>query len=198
MPSHSASGFTGAKHEGITGGKKGTRIWILVRDARNFSGLVLLLLNHQSHENIRLMYAWWWRFSWDVTCPRPQKKAVREQKQNESCFRLSICSTALSPIDWHGVRTASMWQHTSIYKAMKSIQGGLGTRSVLQNASTYMPWPQMFRETAAPISSTASSTMGRWQRWSYKKKLRNKLSCQSSLCFGHWTGSSQDRVCRWQ
>ena len=82
--------------------------------------------------------------------PQTTKKAVREQKQNADCFRLSICSTVLSPIDLHGVHTASMPQHTSIYKAMKSIQGGLGVRGILQNASTYTPQPQKFRETAAP------------------------------------------------
>lgn len=49
-----------------------------------------------------------------------------------------------------------------------------------------------------PISSTTNSAMGRWQRWSYKKKLRNKLSHQNGLCFGHRTGRSQDRVCCWQ
>lgn len=82
--------------------------------------------------------------------PQTTKKAVREQKQNADCFRLSICSTALSPIDLHGVHTASVPQHTSICKAMKSIQGGLSMRGILQNASTYMPQPQMFRGIAAP------------------------------------------------
>lgn len=91
-----------------------------------------------------------------------------------------------------------MPQHTSICKAMKSIQGGSGARSILQNASTYMPRPRMFREMAALVSSTANGAMGRWQRRSYKKKPRNNLSRQRGLRFGHRAGSSQDRICHWQ
>lgn len=56
---HSTSGCTGAEHEGITPGKKrpGHGPCFEDQNARNFSGLVLPLLNHPSHENIKLMNA---------------------------------------------------------------------------------------------------------------------------------------------
>lgn len=56
---HSASGYTGAKQEGITPGKKrpGRGPCLEDQNARNFTGLALPLLNHPSHENIELMNA---------------------------------------------------------------------------------------------------------------------------------------------
>lgn len=101
VPFCSASGCTEAKCDRISGGKKKHQDLDLGQRTK-MPGIFQAwsYCSWITNENIRIAHAQWCCFNRDATCSRPLKEAVMEQKQNEHCFRLSICSAAPSPIEF--------------------------------------------------------------------------------------------------
>lgn len=111
---------------------------------------------------------------------------------------VSICSTALSPVDFHGAHIASGLQPTSLGKATSPISGGLCARGAVQNASpicapTTDVWGNGSSYLLAP-----PQMVWRADDEGAATNRSNVTNSATKVCFGHWTGSSRDRVCRQQ